>query len=160
MLWSKIKITRILYLSQVPPIVTTKFQKWSLMHMKSLAQVTQPPCSVGPIVKGSCQKYLIADIDLLWVLPVTNHVSLCIWRGNNCAAAQSYPFLDGDWDLVTASTGFGHHSKWLHSGLVQDLKRKPKGAPWVSAALRAVIDPVRRWKGFSHELELVSALMK
>lgn len=42
----------IFYLSQVPPIVTTKFQKWSLMHMKSLAQVTQPPCSVGPIVRG------------------------------------------------------------------------------------------------------------
>lgn len=114
----------------------------------------------GTYSSGSCQKYLIADVDLLWVLPVTSHVSLRIWHGDNCAAAQSYPFLDGDWDLVTASTGFGHHSKWLHSALVQDLKRKPKGAAWVSAALRSVIDPVRRWKGFSHELELVSALMK
>lgn len=52
MLWSKIKIAMILYLSQVPTIVITEFQKWSLMHMKSLAQVTQPPWSVGAIVRG------------------------------------------------------------------------------------------------------------
>jgi len=41
-----------LYLSEVPTIVTTKFHKWSLMHMNSLVQVTLPPHSVGTIVKG------------------------------------------------------------------------------------------------------------
>lgn len=52
MLWSNIKTTLIVYLSQVPMIANTKSQKWSLMHMKSLAQATEPPRSVGAIVRG------------------------------------------------------------------------------------------------------------
>lgn len=73
MLWRKKKIAMVLYLSQVPAIAGTKFQKWSLMHMKSLAQVTQPLCPVVAIVRN-----LDKDTDLLWILPVTTHISHCI----------------------------------------------------------------------------------
>ena len=52
--------------------------------------------------------------------------------------------METEYTLATASAGFGHHSELIYSALVQDLKGKPRGAAWVSAALRAVIDPVRR----------------
>lgn len=48
--------------------------------------------------------------------------------------------------LGTSGTGLGHSSKLIHSALVQGLKGMPRGAAWVSAALRAVIDPFRSKK--------------
>lgn len=93
MLWSNIKTTLTVYLSQVPMMANTKSQKWSLMHVKSLAQVTEPPYSVGSIVR-SCQRHLILDTDLLWALPITAYISL--WNRNKCAAAQSILLLGGD----------------------------------------------------------------
>lgn len=50
----------------------------------------------GIYSQGSCQRHLILDTDLLWLLPVTAHISLCIWHGNKCAAAQSILLLGGD----------------------------------------------------------------
>lgn len=68
--------------------------------------------------------------------------------------------METDSTPATANTGLGYPSKLIYSAFLHSLKGMPRGAAWLSAALRSVIDPIRSWKDSSHEWELVSALIK